>query len=400
MSALEHREPSARWQLVTDDDGVKRAAELLAARPGPVGIDAERASGFRYGSEAYLVQAYRRGGEALLFDPTGISDFTPLAEALAGEEWILHAATQDIPCLTDLGLRPARVFDTELAARLLGFERVGLGAVVEALLGVQLAKAHSASDWSTRPLPEPWLEYAALDVTLLPDLRDAIHEQLVKQDKVEIAAQEFEAVREFQPKPAEAEPWRRLKGLQKLRAPRQQALARELWLARDALARELDTAPGRLLPDSSIVAAALDNPRSKGALAKLPTFTGRASRRELDRWWRAVQTGKLTDSLPRAKPRDPGSIPHHRGWAQRHPEAAARLTAARAALEAEANSLDIPLENLLTPDYLRRVVWDPPHPPTAETIALKLRNLGAREWQIATTSPIIAAALAEPPRMN
>lgn len=199
---IDQADLNTSWTMVTDDVGVRRAAELLASGSGPVGIDAERASGFRYGSEAYLVQAYRRGTEALLFDPIGITDFTPLAEVLAGEEWILHAASQDIPCLDQLGLHPDRLFDTELAARLLGFDRVGLGSIVDQLLGVHLEKAHSAADWSKRPLPDDWLEYAALDVTLLPDLRDAIYAELVSQQKLEIAEQEFNAVRDQEPEAA------------------------------------------------------------------------------------------------------------------------------------------------------------------------------------------------------
>src|SRR5690606_18481791 len=113
---------------------------------------------------AYLVQVNRRGAGTFLFDPTELDSFRPLAEAIAGEEWILHSAGQDLACLEALGLVPERLFDTELASRLLGFERVGLGAIVERLLGIHLRKAHSAADWSTRPLPGPWLEYAALDV--------------------------------------------------------------------------------------------------------------------------------------------------------------------------------------------------------------------------------------------
>ena len=381
------------WKMVTDNQGVRDAAALLAAGEGPVGIDAERASGFRYGSEAYLVQAYRRGAEAFLFDPVEITDFSPLAEALSGEEWILHAASQDIPCLDALGLHPNQLFDTELAARLLGFERVGLGAIVESLLGIQLEKAHSAADWSQRPLPESWLEYAALDVTLLPDLRDAVHEELASQQKLVIAEQEFAAVRDRKPKAPHPEPWRKLSGGNKIRTSRQLAMARELWLARDELAREQDVSPGRLIPDASIVAAALENPRSRNDLGRLATFKGRASRTELDRWWKAVLRGKTTEDLPSKLKRDPDSIPHHRNWAQRHPEAADRLVAARAVVEAEAERQNMPIENLLTPDYLRRLAWQPPEQITPEAVALRLKELGARDWQIALTAPILTTAL-------
>lgn len=392
---VEQSELETNWSLITDDAGVQRAAALIAAGDGPIGVDAERASGFTYGSEAYLVQVYRRGTTPLLFDPVGISSFGPLAEVLADEEWILHAASQDIPCLDELGLHPDRLFDTELAARLLGYERVGLGAIVEQLLGIHLEKAHSAADWSQRPLPESWLEYAALDVALLPDLRDAVAADLDAQGKAEFARQEFEAVRTKPAKPKSPEPWRKLSGGHALKSPRSLALARELWLARDELARERDVAPGRLIPDSSVVAAAVANPRSKNDLARLATFKGRASRTELDRWWRAVLAGKTTEDLPGTKPRDPDAIPHHRGWAQRHPEAAERLAAARAAVEAEAERQGIPIENLLTPDHLRRLVWRPPADPSAENIALRLRELGAREWQLGIVSPIIAATFVE-----
>ena len=392
---VEQSELDTDWSLVTDQTGLERAAEALAAGAGPVGVDAERASGFRYGSDAYLVQVFRRGTRPFLFDPTGLESFSPLAEAIGEEEWILHAASQDIPCLSALGLAPARLFDTELAARLLGYERVGLGAIVESLLGISLEKAHSAADWSQRPLPEPWLEYAALDVALLPDLRDAVAADLDAQGKTEFALQEFEAVRTRPDKPRSPEPWRKLSGGHSLRSPRALAIARELWLARDELARERDVAPGRLIPDSSLVAAAGANPRSKGDLARLQTFRGRASRTELDRWWRAVLRGKTTEDLPGPKPRDPDTVPHHRGWPQRHPEAAARLAAARSALEAEAERQRIPIENLLTPDTLRRVVWSPPGDRSPAAVALRLKELGARDWQIGITAPIIAAAFVD-----
>ena len=391
----EQSDLDANWILVTDDSGVEAAAEQLASGAGSVGVDAERASGFRYGSEAYLVQLHRRRAGTFLFDPTTITDFSPLAEAVGQEEWILHAATQDIPSLNALGLQPTRLFDTELASRLLGLPRVGLGAIVEEMLGIKLEKAHSAADWSERPLPQSWLEYAALDVALLPDLRDAVAARLAEQGKAAIAEQEFESARTRPVKPKTGEPWRRLSGGNALKSPRSLAIARELWIARDALARARDVAPGRLVPDASLVAAAAANPRSKGDLASLKTFRGRASRSEIDLWWEAIMRGKTTDELPGPRPRDPDSIPHHRGWAQRHPDAAARLAAARAGVEAEAESQGMPVENLLTPDTLRRVAWQPPTPATADTIALRLTELGAREWQVGITAPIIAAAFVD-----
>lgn len=385
------------WTMVVDDEGLATAAGALAAGSGPVAVDAERASGFRYGGEAYLVQVHRAEAGTFLIDPIGIPDFSPLQRAIGDAEWIFHAASQDLPCLASIGLVPSRIFDTELAARLLGFERVGLGAIVERLLGIALEKAHSAADWSQRPLPAEWLEYAALDVVLLPELRSVIAAELDAQGKTDFAVQEFEAVRLRPEKPRPEEPWRKLSGSHALKTPRALALSRELWEARDGLARERDVAPGRLIPDSSIVAASVANPRSPGDLARLRDFKGRASRTELKRWWAAILRGKTTEDLPGQKPRDPDSIPHHRFWAQRDPAAAARLESVRSAIDAEAEARRIPVENLLTPDTLRRLVWRPPADPTSENIARRLTELGARDWQVGITAPIIAGAFVDLP---
>jgi len=116
---------------------------------GPIGVDAERASGFKYSNRAYLVQMYRRGGSILLIDPIAVKAddvevFEDLAELLDSAEWVLHAASQDIPCLSELGLKPKCLFDTELAARLVNLDRVGLGSSCESMLGLKLAKEHSA----------------------------------------------------------------------------------------------------------------------------------------------------------------------------------------------------------------------------------------------------------------
>ncbi|GAB2789086.1 HRDC domain-containing protein [Leucobacter albus] len=381
--------------MITTDSELRAASELLAAGDGPFGVDTERASGFKYSNRAYLVQVFRRGAGTFLIDPVGMTDFAPLAETLAGDEWVLHAADQDLPSLAELGLVPARLFDTELGSRLLGLERVGLGAVTAELLGIELAKAHSASDWSTRPLPEAWLEYAALDVALLPDLRDAVATRLEAAGKLEFADQEFAAVRVRPPKPKAAEPWRKLTGGNRMRSPRQLAMTRELWHARDELARSSDIAPGRLIPDASIVAAVGANPRSAGELAALKTFRGRASRSELDRWWRAILRGKTTDDLPGPKQREPGALPSHRGWAQRHPEAADRLTELRAVVTAEAERQHMPPENLIAPALVRELAWQPPADTSPEGIAIRLAELGARPWQLGLVAPILATVFVD-----
>lgn len=373
-------------------DDLIDASRRLADGQGPVAVDVERASGFRYSQRAYLIQVFRRGAGVFLFDPPPIGDFSALQAAIGDEEWVLHAASQDLPSLRELALEPASMFDTELAARLLGHERVGLGAVVEDALGITLAKAHSASDWSTRPLPQSWLEYAALDVEHLVDVRDVLVAELVAQGKTEFADEEFRAVLAREPKPPREEPWRRLSGLHTVRGRRALAIARALWTAREEYARDEDVAPGRLVPDRALVAAVLADPKSKPELAAVKEFTGRASRTQLDRWWAAFEAGRATKDLPLERAAGGDSLPPPRAWPDRNPEADARLKAARPAVEQVAEELTMPTENLLTPELLRRVAWSPPEPVTAASIGEALLTLGARQWQIAQTSQVIADA--------
>ncbi|MEI2268229.1 MULTISPECIES: ribonuclease D [unclassified Microbacterium] len=384
----------AEYEVIADQETAAAAASRLAAGHGPVAVDVERASGFRYSQRAYLIQVYRRGSEVYLFDPPAIGDLSALQAAIGDEEWVLHAASQDLPSLREAGLEPPRIFDTELAARLLGHERVGLGAVVEQTLGITLAKAHSAADWSTRPLPQGWLEYAALDVLHLIDVRDALAAELDEQEKTGFAQEEFEAVRTRAPKPAREEPWRRLSGLHTVRGRRALAVARALWTAREEYAREEDVSPGRLVPDRSLVAAVIADPATKQDLARVKEFTGRASRNQLDRWWAAIEAGRADPALP--SERGPGDgMPPPRAWADRNPAADARLKAAKPVVEARAEELHMPTENLLTPDLLRRVAWNPPAEITAESVGEALLTLGARTWQIEQTAQVIAAAFVD-----
>lgn len=380
--------PHVEVDVIDSREEYLKAVATIAAGHGPIAIDAERASGFRYSQRAYLIQVFRRGAGVFLFDPPAIGDFAELNDAIASEEWVLHAASQDLACLREVGLFPTRIFDTELGARLAGLPRVGLGTVVEDLLGIHLAKEHSAADWSTRPLPQSWLVYAALDVELLVDLRDAMAALLEDAGKAKIAAAEFQATLNREAKSSKPEGWRRLSGLHSVRGAQNLAVARELWEARDNFARETDTAPGRLVPDASLVAAAKAMPESRHALAALREFSGRASRSEIARWWAAIEAGKASEDLPVL--RVPGeTMPPPRVWSDRNPEADKRLKAARASVTEVSTALNIPVENLLTPELLRRLAWSPPAELTEATIRNGLRELGAREWQIEAISEVI-----------
>ncbi|MET9485250.1 ribonuclease D [Streptomyces sp. NPDC006638] len=380
--------------VVETDDALARVIAAFAAGTGPVAVDAERASGYRYGQRAYLVQLRRAGAGTALIDPVGCPDLSGLGEALSDTEWILHAATQDLPCLREIGMTPTRLFDTELAGRLAGFPRVGLGAMVENVLGFALEKGHSAVDWSTRPLPEPWLRYAALDVELLVDLRDALEKELDRQGKLDWAHQEFEAIASAPPAPPRKDPWRRTSGMHKVRRRRQMAAVRELWNTRDSVAQRRDVSPGKVLSDTAIIEASLALPVNVHALTALPGFGHRMGRRQLEQWQAAVDRAKALPDSELPQPGQPVSgPPPPRSWADKDPEAAARLSAARAAVSALAERLNMPQENLITPDTVRRVCWEPPASPTREAVAEALTSHGARAWQVTQVAPVLSEAL-------
>ncbi|WP_405620496.1 HRDC domain-containing protein [Streptomyces sp. NBC_00076] len=380
--------------VIADDESLAEVIAAFAAGSGPVAVDAERASGYRYGQRAYLVQLRREGAGTALIDPVACPDLSGLGEALSGVEWVLHAATQDLPCLREIGMVPTRLFDTELAGRLAGFPRVGLGAMVEGVLGFVLEKGHSAVDWSTRPLPEPWLRYAALDVELLVDLRDALEKELDRQGKLEWAQQEFDAIASAPPPEPRKDPWRRTSGMHKVRRRRQLAVVRELWQTRDRNAQRRDVSPGKVLSDAAIVEAALAVPANVHALAALNGFGHRMGRRQLEQWQAAVDRAKELADAQLPQPGQPVTgPPPPRAWADKDPEAAARLSAARAAVSALAEQLTMPQENLITPDTVRRVCWEPPAVVDAESVAAALAGFGARPWQVEQVTPVLVAAM-------
>ncbi|MDX3639707.1 HRDC domain-containing protein [Streptomyces sp. MB09-02B] len=380
--------------VIADESSLAAVIAAFAAGSGPVAVDAERASGYRYGQRAYLVQLRREGAGTALIDPVACPDLSGLGEALSGVEWVLHAATQDLPCLREIDMVPTRIFDTELAGRLAGFPRVGLGAMVEGVLGYVLEKGHSAVDWSTRPLPEPWLRYAALDVELLVDLRDALEKELDRQGKLEWARQEFDAIASAPPAEPRKDPWRRTSGMHKVRRRRQMAVVREMWEARDRIARRRDVSPGKVLSDAAIVEAALALPVNAHALAALTGFGHRMGRRQLEQWQAAVDRARaLPDSALPAHGQSVTGPPPPKAWADKDPAAAARLSAARAGVSALAEQLAMPQENLITPDTVRRLCWEPPGSLDAEGVSAALAGYGARPWQVELVTPVLVGAM-------
>ncbi len=395
-------------ELVCTPEALSVATAALAAGTGSVGIDTERAQGFRYSARAYLIQLRREGAGTVLVDPIPFAprdrpaDFSELADALADAEWVLHAASQDLPCLAEVRLLPRRLYDTELAARLLGMPRVALGTLLEEAFGITLRKEHSAADWSRRPLPDEWLNYAALDVELLAELRDWLDARLQAAGKAEWAAQEFAHLveRASVAVPVRNEPWRRTSGLHAVRTPRALAVVRELWQVRDQLASSIDRAPGKVLPDRAITAlAARANPAQVSRLgpadlAAVPEFAWRTPARYRARWLAALDR---VSSLPRdqlpTRQQPPEGPPPTRAWELRNPEAAARWDAVRPAVVERAEQLEVPVENLISPDALRRLLWEPPAELTTDAVDAALAAELVRPWQRDLLVPLIIERL-------
>jgi ribonuclease D len=393
-------------QVIDTEAAFKEALADLSQGSGPFAVDAERASGFRYSARAYLIQIKRKDGGLHLIDPIpfgpGHQLFADLNALLNTDEVILHASTQDLPCLRELGINPINLFDTELAGRIAGLPRVGLGPLLESLMGVLLAKEHSAADWSARPLPQEWLTYAALDVELLVELRDRMYSILEDAKKLPWALEEFASILKAPPAPPRVDPWRRTSGMHKIKRRDQLAVIKTLWMARDEIAARQDIAPGKLLNDSAIVELAIAVPTNKKEFEKTLRPLGLRARwmENLQLWLDSIATAvSMPEEQWPAMRTNADTLPPIKLWRDKFPDKYAPLSHARAAIELIAQENLIPVENLITPEHVRRICWKPPVGATT-TLSISevekgLAELGARQWQIDLVAPALAAALLE-----
>lgn len=400
-------QPSAGTpEIIDTEEAFRKAIDQLAKGSGPFAVDAERASGFRYSARAYLIQIKRMDGGLHLIDPIpfgpGHQLFSELNELLNTDEVILHASTQDLPCLRELGINPAKLFDTELAGRIAGLPRVGLGPLLESIMGVLLAKEHSAADWSARPLPKEWLTYAALDVELLVELRNHMYKLLEDAKKLPWAVEEFASILNAPPAPPRVDPWRRTSGMHKIKRRDQLAVIKSLWIARDAVAAKNDIAAGKLLNDSAIVELAIAVPTNKKEFEKCLRPLGLRARwlENLQLWLDSIAAAvALPEDQWPAMRTNADTLPPIKLWRDKFPEKFAPLSHARAAIELIAQENQIPVENLVTPEHIRRVCWKPPIGATTtlsvSEVEKALTELGARQWQIDLVAPALAAALLE-----
>lgn len=384
--------------LTTPAEFAEAAAQLRSGY-GPVAIDTERASSFRFDDRAFLIQLRRRGTGTLLLAPEG--QRTALTKHLAPVvnelEWVIHSAPSDLPSLLALGLYPTSLVDTEKAARLAGFAQPNLAQLVHDVLALDMAKTHGREDWSTTPLPEDWIVYAALDVEVLLELSEALIELLDQSNKLEWAEQEFrhilhsfpphvdEHTGEVMVTPLPVHTWRDTKGIGTLRSRHQLAIARALWCTRQRICRNRDIAPNRVLRNKDLIAIAAASATTPAAAA---LAMGTSSKHKKAMRWSGVAAQALrkdAETWPELAQRTPPQYPPTRYWSEDHPEAFACFTHARAALEVTAEQLNMPLECIVSMRALRHVAWacgkvyGKLH---ADIIATTLATHGARAWQI------------------
>ena len=389
-------------KLVESSQELGEVLAQLKSGNGPIAIDAERASGYKYSSRAYLIQIKRNGGGLHLIDPIAVGEspyWNEMSKTFADQEWIIHASTQDLACLREVGINPELIFDTELAGRIAGCERVGLGPLTEQLLGITLAKEHSAVDWSLRPLRPEWLNYAALDVELLIELRNEIEKLLIEYKKLNWAKEDFAAILKAPPPTPRKEPWRRTSGIHKIRDLKALAIIRGLWDARNEFAKEIDLAPGRVFNDETLVLIATKPPKGFGDFKKALLRRTRLTSMPFESWFEIFEEAQKLEGEDLPKLRVPSEgLPPPKMWQSRNPLGYARLTHARAAVIECALNNAMPAENLISPEAIRRVCWPTPPDDPADRLKFvesELTEFGARSWQIGLICAPVAAILGE-----
>jgi len=347
-------------------------------------IDTEGASFHRFIDRIYLLQLSTRDQSAII-DPLPIGVPQELGTLLEDPkvEIVFHDADYDLRLLRqDYGWQARNIFDTRVAAQLLGIRAFGLAALLEKYFGVKLDKKHQRADWSMRPLTPDMLEYAAQDTMHLLGLRDRLADQLVHMRRWEWAREEFARLEQTKWEDEEqATAFLRLKGARDLNR-RELAVLRELVTWRNDVARRADRATFRVLGNEPLLEIAHTKPTTREALASIKGMP----RSLLDRAWTDILAAvKRGTSLPDAElPRFPKAV----RW-ERDPDFDLRVSALRTARDAAAIRLDMDPGVLCSRDRLEAIARRNP-----ATIEAMREIPEIRQWQVNELGADFLAALA------
>jgi len=379
MSFVHVREPSEAAGLEQD-----------LARDRRIALDCEAAGFHRYSDRLCLLQLTTASEtyvvDPLSFDPTELLK-RPLEDPRV--EVVMHGADYDLRLLSrDLGIRVRGLFDTQVAAALLGESSLGLQALLEARLGVTLAKKYQRADWAERPLSEGMLDYAANDTRYLARLADGLVADLMSAGREPWAREECRALEEAAVQAVEEgagseDPVVRVKGARDLSAREVTALRKALeW--RDAIARSRDKAPFRIVGDQPLLEAVLARPldvQQLGAIKGFPRGLARAEGGALL---------SVFDQVAQAHDRDLRPYPRRSGGGPGRPppeveELAERLKFAR---NRRAEELGLDRGTLLSNALLIAIAMERPR--DAEGLA---RVEGLRKWQRDAVGDALLAVL-------
>ena len=284
-----------------------------AARATTVALDTEFMREKTYRAELCLLQL-AFDDEAVCIDPIAIPDLSPIAPLLvsAAVVKIMHAARQDLEVLLPAVGLVQPVFDTQIAAALAGHpSQVGYAELTRRLLGVDLSKAHTRTDWARRPLSPEQQEYALDDVRHLPALRASLLETLAAQGRLAWLDEELAALGNADTLRVDPEDaWRKVKGLPMLDESRQR-LAQALAAWRERRAVERNRPRGWILDDASLREIVLRLPRSPDALAALPEMQESTVRKCGEELLALVRDAGIADPpppLPRRERPDPAQL--------------------------------------------------------------------------------------------
>jgi ribonuclease D len=376
MEVLPNDEAEAQspppYIVVATDECFARMLKSLAPAHR-LAIDIEADSLYHYFEKVCLIQI-STDTETFVLDPLEIQQIAELAPIIADPsvEKVFHAASYDVHCLRrDYGFVFKNIFDTHVAAQLLGYEFLGLGVLMEQILGIYHSKRRQRDDWSHRPLASEQLEYAAMDTHHLLRLRDALESELREKGRLEWALEEFEtaAAIERPEKEFDSEGFRRIKGSRELTL-QDQVVLRALFLLRDKIARKLDVPPFKVLNNSILIELVRRPPASPREMFDRPGISYRVSRR---------YAADILRTIAEAQRQDPSFLeaPVRNSWKPPSRAAKLRLEALKRWRQEKAHQLNLHVGVVFPANVLENLAMTPPAS-TEELAGLP----GMRQWRV------------------